>query len=111
MDLSLCSCSGQPSPPPPGASASSSPPQPPSSAPLAAAALPASSIAPQFAFHTGAWLSSVSPEFAAPGQLGEGRQKKCVITGAPHAVWLNTNNAEVRLNPKKEPRGTVGCSN
>ena len=96
MDLSVFLF--RPSLPPPGASASSSPPQLLSSAPLAAAALPASSIAPQFAFHTGAWLSSVFPGFAALGQLGEGRQKKGVVTGAPHAVWLNTNNAEVRLN-------------
>lgn len=86
-------------PPPPGASASSSPPQLPSSGPPAAAALPVSAIALQFAFHTGASLFSVSPGSAAPGQLGEGKQKRGIVTRAPHAVWVS-QNAETRARQK-----------
>lgn len=57
------------SPLPPGVSVSSSLPQQPSSGPPAAAVLPVFANAPQFAFHTEAWLFSVSPESAFPVQL------------------------------------------
>lgn len=89
-------------PPLPVASACASLPQRPSSDPPAAAALPASASAPRFAFHTGAWLFSVSPGSAAPGQLAEGKWKRTVITRVSPAIWIKNKNAEGKRETKKK---------
>lgn len=91
----------------PGVSAPFSLPQQPSSRSPGTSAPPVSAIAPLLAFHTGVLLFSASPGTAAPGQLGEEKQKRHDITRAFYTIWIKTTNTEARARarPKTNPVG------